>query len=591
MKKTIHISVSLLISLYGFCQIDLNKGGNLLIEFDKKQSHLTFQQSRDYLYDLLNQDIFNKDLYNRSNAYRRLGILYKNIGLYDSALAIYKTAFTYAEKSKGLVSQEALWDIRASNLDEIGNVYYELKNYKQALDYYKQSFQLSAMSPPFYLGMSLEAYKMANVLFEQGKIDSAQLMCLQSIEHGRKYKDTTWYGSSYYLLSKIALKKNQLEKALHYSTMAIRLLNVHDDARNIVAAIRQKALVYEVMQKPDRALNYFQKAFATAKFKNYKKEIAQSARDIALFYGNKNEKDSAIKYLQVFHNYSDTLSNENLMRISYEMLTKYDTEKKEIALVHQTQINKQMKIQIIILTILVLMLIVAVFFILRSIRQQRKMREKDMELNRANAMLRGQDEERERIARELHDRVGSMLSTVKLHFTSMEEHLSGLLKQQRSTYEKTIYLLDETYEEVRRISHDLDTGLLGQFGLRTAMVQLVQLIQSANKLKIQYIDNDLEPELYKNYETDLYRITQELLSNTLKYANAKEITIQLSRINGNLVYSYEDDGKGFAKEILQQSRGIGYKNIEARVKKMNGTLYIDTRVGHGLNLIIEISLS
>jgi two-component system, NarL family, sensor kinase len=108
---------------------------------------------------------------------------------------------------------------------------------------------------------------------------------------------------------------------------------------------------------------------------------------------------------------------------------------------------------------------------------------------------------------------------------------------------------------------------------------------------VLYIDNGIEPTIYKPYETDLYRITQELLSNAIKYASAKEISIQLTLNNGNLLYSYEDDGVGFEKEKLEVNKGIGYQNIEIRVKKMKGSLHLDTSPGNGTNVIIEIPLN
>ncbi|MBX3165415.1 MAG: hypothetical protein KF900_13150 [Bacteroidetes bacterium] len=584
-KRYISIFLLALMPSFYLAQID-----SLLMDFDTKE-HLGFREQHEMLYKLLQGNTYGKDGFDyKTDIYRRLGILFQQNGERDMAIYFYKKAIGCAEKSKHKYARYS----QASNMSQLGAAYYELKNYKQAYNYFKQSFQLNAANPPHYLDMSQECCNMAEILLLENKLDSAQILCLQSLDYMRKWRngsDTSRIGFNYYLLSQIALKKHELKNALRYCETAVDLLKKENYLERLISALTQKALVFEAMQQPDSALSYYQAAYATAKFKNYKKHIAQTAQDLALFYGNKNEKDSAIKYLHLLNTYSDTLKNETLMRVSYEMLTKYDTETKETALNHQTKLNQQMKIQIIILTGLVFMLIIAVFFILRSIRQQRKIREKDMELNQANAMIRGQDEERERIARELHDRVGSMLSTVKLHFSSMEEHLSGLLSQQRTAYEKTIHLLDETYEEVRRISHDLDTGLLGQFGLRTAMMQLTQLIQSANKLRVQYLDNDLRPELYKKHETDLYRITQELLSNTIKYADAKEVSIQLSKSNGNLVFSYEDDGRGFSKDILKQSKGIGYTNIDSRVKKMKGTWHLDTSAGNGVSLIIEIPLS
>lgn len=211
------------------------------------------------------------------------------------------------------------------------------------------------------------------------------------------------------------------------------------------------------------------------------------------------------------------------------------------------------------------------------------------EVENVNAMLKGQDEERKRIAQELHDRIGSILSTVKLHFSTIEEGMQALRDQQNKSYKEAVNLLDEAVDEVRRISHDLYEGQLAKFGFKTALLQLIAAIEKANVVHISFIDNGVSRATYQMYEQDLYRITQELLSNTLKYAQAKNITIQLNHKDGMLEYMYEDDGQGFVADSVNTGSGIGYKNIEARVAKMGGAWHLDTRPQHGMTLIVELN--
>lgn len=213
------------------------------------------------------------------------------------------------------------------------------------------------------------------------------------------------------------------------------------------------------------------------------------------------------------------------------------------------------------------------------------------EVENVNAMLKGQDEERKRIAQELHDRIGSILSTVKLHFTNVETGIALLKEQQNKSYTEAVGLLDEAVDEVRRISHDLYEGSLAKFGFKTALLQLIAAIEKANVVHIVFMDNGVDRGLYKEFEQDLYRITQELLSNSLKYSQAKEITIQLNQKQAVFEYMYEDDGVGFNSQKIQTSLGIGYKNIAARVAKMGGEWHLDTQPNHGMTLIIELPVN
>lgn len=518
-----------------------------------------------------------------ANALRRLGLLYKNNGQSDSAIKYFLEAHRYSVKAKDKLSQ-------ASNLNQIATVYVEQKNFRQAMQYFRMAFEAYSQLQDFR-GMSDATYNLAEMQFELNQRDSACNNCLLSLGYMRRWGDTSTVGYNYDLLSRHGLVTGMTERALQFSKTAINLFQREEDVSGMLPALSQTGKVFEKMGRIDSALAYFIKSFRLSDRYGYRQHLSENAGLIAATFEKLNQPDSAIRYLKLKQAISDSLHNQVRDKNTTEMLTRFDTEKKELALEAEKQTSANRKAMNTALLITAALLALFMLLMWRSFRQQKKIKQKESELNQANALLRGQDAERERIARELHDRVGSMLSTVKLHFTGMESQMSDLITQQSNTYQKALHLLDETYEEVRRISHDLDTGLLGRYGLRTAMLQLTQLISSANKVKVQYIDNNLPPELYQPFETELYRITQELLSNTIKYAGASEASIQISRNNGNLIYSYEDDGIGFSKPQLEQAKGLGYKNIEARVQKLNAQWHLDTSPGNGVNLIIEIPLA
>jgi signal transduction histidine kinase len=206
----------------------------------------------------------------------------------------------------------------------------------------------------------------------------------------------------------------------------------------------------------------------------------------------------------------------------------------------------------------------------------------DQELNAVNAALAGQDEERNRIARELHDRLGHILSIAKLNFTSLQEGISSLETRNKENYHQVASMLDEATHEVRRISHDLYGSSVVNFGLVAALRQLASAVSASNNLHVEFnaynVPLNIEPEKQMN----VYRIAGELMSNTIKYAKASRIDVQLLIRDGSLILGYEDDGIGFDAQRLESASGIGFRNIQARLQKINGTYTLESKPGKGM---------
>ena len=201
-------------------------------------------------------------------------------------------------------------------------------------------------------------------------------------------------------------------------------------------------------------------------------------------------------------------------------------------------------------------------------------------------MLEGQEKERIHALPKICMTAWEVCSPqYKWCFDSFIENGFGVKKE---PLEKTSGMLDDAYQEVRRIAHNMVSGVLTKFGLIPALQELARTISEGGEMNVKVISSGLGDRLNNKIEITLYRIVQELLSNILKHANASETIIQLTRLNGELNISVEDNGKGFNPEKIKY--GMSIKNIEARVQALEGTFFIDSGKGNGTTVMIDLPI-
>ena len=214
------------------------------------------------------------------------------------------------------------------------------------------------------------------------------------------------------------------------------------------------------------------------------------------------------------------------------------------------------------------------------------------ELENFQAMLDGQEAERKRLAYEIHDGVGATLSTLVLNLESMraqiEKEVPALLEQ----HERTMKLAKAVNQDLRNISHALMPATLVDFGLTQATQMLCDATQKTGVFAINFFHKGMEKRLPQNIELSLYRITQELINNAIKYSKAQNMTIQLIRYPDSVLLMAEDDGVGFDKDAIEKDKikGIGLRNIRIRTKSIRGSLNMDTQIGRGVSTTIDIPL-
>jgi signal transduction histidine kinase len=194
--------------------------------------------------------------------------------------------------------------------------------------------------------------------------------------------------------------------------------------------------------------------------------------------------------------------------------------------------------------------------------------------------MQGEEKERSRIAKDLHDGVAGMLAAVKMHLSTEEEELKTL-----KGYTKALQLLNEATGEVRKTSHNLMPEVLLQHGLDKALRRYCNNI-SSEALQVHYYFIGEEQRYVESFELSVYRIVQELLNNIFKHSKATEASVQLSVQNTLLSISIEDNGIGFPKQP-SQTGGMGLDSLKHRIHALNGNLELSAETGSGVNAYLE----
>ena len=215
--------------------------------------------------------------------------------------------------------------------------------------------------------------------------------------------------------------------------------------------------------------------------------------------------------------------------------------------------------------------------------------EKDKQLFAIDAMLKVQEDERSRIAKDLHDGLGGLLSGTKLSFNTMKESLI-LTPENATQFEKSLSMLDTTIADLRKVAHNLMPEALVKYGLNDALRDFCNTIQSSTSIIVNYQKLGIDRKINNTAETFIYRIAQELVNNAVKHADAKEIMVQITTEKNKVLLAVEDDGKGYDTSSELFKKGDGLDNITYRVQYLNGKIDTVSTPENGTSINIELNV-
>ena len=323
-------------------------------------------------------------------------------------------------------------------------------------------------------------------------------------------------------------------------------------------------------------------------------------------------KDGNVEAFDFYRQKIDSLSaleNKQIVtKASKELEAKYETEKKDNQIKLQAANIRQQQLwnYLLIGAIVALGLIGLISY--GSFRNRQKLLEQDKilqqqkitqleqekQLTATQAILQGQDEERSRLAKDLHDGLGGMLSGIKFSFNNMKENLS-MTQDNQQAFARNMDMLDGIIHEMRRVAHNMMPESLIKFGLDASLQDMCNYVQESTGIKVDYQSLGLKGlTIEKNIATHIYRIIQELLNNTMKHAKATEAVVQVAYDNQHFSITVEDNGKGFdtiATGGIPSRSGMGWQNIQNRIISLKGTMDVQSSANKGTSVLVEFNFN
>lgn len=428
-------------------------------------------------------------------------------------------AFEYLQKAEDLLKSYPLKSLYIEYYFAKGSLNQEIKNYEQAISDYDNGVRLSQLNKDSALEQRFKLMKY-EVFILQNKIESAKDLLLDVFKTGgMNIKDRAYYS---YELSKIYRKLNDFEKAYVYNEQYIQL--------------------------KDSLSQMFE---------------AEKIADIEAKY-NKLENENKIKELTI---------------------------EKQATLLNQ---RKNM-LFLLLLSFALICVLTVTYFIWKNLKNQKKItaqkeinhfqklnnlkREKEIEI--MQTMINVEEAERKRVARDLHDSIGSKLSALKIIFANT---------QNKNDYNDSRIntILETSIAELRQISYNLVPESLLKLGLEKALGDLCFTLRS-DIVSIEFHSYEIDNSMPLTTQTNIFRIVQELLNNALKHSKATQILVSCSQ-NGNRFYiSIEDNGVGFDISVIEENQGLGIKNIKSRIELLHGSLDCESSSG-GTSYNIELDV-
>lgn len=355
-----------------------------------------------------------------------------------------------------------------------------------------------------------------------------------------------------------------------------------------------------LLNQTDSAEKYLQTALDTANKYNYLPKVRFILNDWCRYYDRIGNFKKANELRSLLLSFTDSLVNiQNHNRILlYD--ARYSAQQKEV-LIQQLEKDKNISNLAIkqretlnyVLLGCALIAIIFSLLLFRNYRQQQKLQllriselEAQQQLAATEAVLKGEEQERTRLAKDLHDGLGGLLSGIKYSFQTMKGNLI-MTPENQQAFERSMDMLDSSIKEMRRVAHNMMPEALVKFGLNTALTDFCSDINHSGVIVVHYQSAGLDDQpIDQSTAITIYRIVQELINNIIKHAAASQAIVQVNKTGETITITVEDNGIGFDTTILQASKGVGWSNIQSRVNFLKGRLDVRSAQGKGTSVYI-----
>lgn len=479
----------------------------------------------------------------------------------------------------------------------ISGIYRYLNDTAQALFYARQTRSMAVSSgDSMYLLRSLIVLGDAFAL--TGDYDSVLWSVREGLDMERKLKMPFAFGKFHDLLGQYhANKTKEYDSAVYHYKIAhdtIASFNIPFDEALVLQHFGEAFL-----KKGDYLLSiqYSKRASELARKLDMNNILFYTLKNLSKAYEATGDFSEGYKYLKEFLIVSDTLQNRNNRKLVLELEAEYQAQKKEAQLEMQARtIQEKTFTNYFLASGLVALgsISVLLFVLIRNKQKLQRQRINELEIEKqlaaTEAVLKGEEQERTRLAKDLHDGLGGMLSGIKYSFQNMKENLI-MAPENQIAFGRSMDMLDSSIKEMRRVAHNMMPEALVKFGLDIALRDFCNDINQSGVIQVVYQSSGMgRIEIDYTTAITLYRVVQELVNNIIRHSGATTAIVQISRNEGVIMLTVEDNGRGFDASDLKQTKGIGWSNIQSRIDFLKGKVDVQSLPGKGTSILIELKV-
>lgn len=483
-------------------------------------------------------------------AFNNIGLVYLNLKNFQKALSWFDQALDSAIQPKDTI-------LIVSVLNNIALCHTSVNKHALALSYLDRAIGLSEKVNNKY-GLCISYQLMGNSYLATGNISMAYEAYAVSTAIARKAN--LWYQLAVAKVgtAKVLMKQNKPAEA---AALSVEVMAMADTLNSLVLKSDAHLLMAEISEQQhdyQSSFNHF-RDHIRAQEEIINQTVIHQIYDVELNYLNQLNK-----------------------------MQQLELDKKELS------ISKKNNLLLFISLLAVLLLIgLYLLYLNHRHRQQVKLQTTIIELTekKSNAALEAEIQERKRIGQELHDSLGHLLSLAGLHASVLHKRNDLTDAKRTELLGSLMKTIDDAFDEVRSISHNLAPSLLSERGLKGALKSIADRVNQGTGLKMSFDTFGLNEPMDNLIENTLFRTIQEIVNNTIKHSGATRLFIQITRGNDEISLMAEDNGVGFNYDEIQKHSSYGLSHMKSRIENLNGTLFIDSNPGRGtiINILIPLT--
>ncbi len=447
-------------------------------------------------------------------------------------------------------------------------------------------------------------------LIYSDKMEEASTYLDRLLNFANTNSDQNLSAEIYSTLGTYYYRKNVFAKAADYFETALQKAISLDNKYQLANHYNSLGQAYYRIKNFAKAKETLEKGMSLAKEYNNRRAESNIALSLSSLYDSTGDYKSAYKKLLLHAQIADSILSSETRNYTSQLETQYETNKKENEILRLQKVEQEKNFQLkrrntyLGIGIGLITVLIAILYLLKRnysnrqklARQQSalleeriKTIEKEQQISSLQSMINGQETERTRIAKDLHDGLGGIFSTVKMHYSTLQQNTPAV--KENPLYKKTLDLINNASDELRKVAHNMMPEVLMKVGLAEALQDFCNNISSGKLLRVTFQSFGMEKRLSSSTEIMLYRIIQELVNNIIKHAYATEAIIQINRDGNRLSLTIEDNGRGFDTKEAEEKRSMGMATVKSRVDYLNGKLTIDSRKDIGTTVMIDLLLN